>query len=68
MKKYYCVTTTYDDRGNVTANVTSTVEVDNRPEDSFTATSRRYIYNDWFDSLEEALEFVENAKMAWLNH
>ncbi|NBI63163.1 hypothetical protein D3Z38_08920 [Clostridiales bacterium] len=62
--KYYCVTTTISDRGTVTANVTSTVEADNRPEDSFTSTSRRDIYNDWFDSLEEALEFVEDAKMA----
>lgn len=62
--KYYCVTTTVNDRGNVTANVTSTVEADNRPEDSFTSTIRRDIYNDWFDSLKEALEFVEDAKMA----
>lgn len=64
MKKYYCVTTTVNDRGNVTANITGSIESASVPKAGFTATSKRDIYIDWFGSLKDALEFVEDAKMA----
>ena len=59
-----CVTTSVDNRGRVVANITNTVEAVCKPENSSTSTSRRDIYNDWFESEEEAQAFVEEAKRA----
>lgn len=64
MKTYWCVTTSVDNRGRVVANITNTVEAVCKPENSSTSTSRRDIYNDWFESEEEAQAFVEEAKRA----
>lgn len=64
MKTYWCVTTSVDNRGRVVANITNTVEAISKPENSSTSTSRRDIYNDWFESLEEAQAFVDEAKRA----
>lgn len=64
MKTYYCVTTSFDDRGRVTAGITNTVEAVTKPESTFTSTSRKDIYNDWFESFEEAKQFVEEARVA----
>lgn len=64
MKTYWCVTTSVDDRGRVVANITNTVEAASKPENSSKSTDRKDIYNDWFESLEEAQEFVEEAKRA----
>ena len=64
MKTYYCVTSTFDDRGRVTANITNQIEAEQMPESSYTSTSRKDIYNDWFESEQDAREFVEQAKNA----
>lgn len=64
MKTYWCVTTSFDDRGRVTSGITSTVEAARRPENTSKSTSRKDIYNDWFESLEEARNWVEEAKRA----
>lgn len=64
MKTYWCVTTSVDNRGRVVANIANTVEAVFKPENSSTSTSRRDIYNDWFESEEEAQAFVEEAKRA----
>ncbi len=64
VKRYWCVTTSFDDKGRVVSNITNVVEADEKPENSFTSTSRKDIYNDWFDSREEAEKFVEEAKKA----
>lgn len=58
MKTWYCVTSTFDDKGRVTAAVTGTKEAGECPESTFTSTSRRDIYNDWFGSMEEANEWI----------
>ena len=62
MKTYWCVTTSVDNRGRVVANITNTIEAFCKPENSSASTSRRDIYNDWFESEEEAWAFVEEAK------
>lgn len=62
MKTYWCVTTSVNDRGLVVANITNTIEAVCKPENSSTTTKRRDIYNDWFESLEEAQAFVEEAR------
>lgn len=64
MKTYYCVTSSFDDKGRVTAGITATVETESKPESTYTSTSRKDIYNDWFEDIEEAKKFVEEAKAA----
>lgn len=64
MKTYWCVTTSIDDRGRVVANITDTIEAVSKPENSSTSTSQRDIYNDWFESEEEAQAFVKEAREA----
>lgn len=59
MKTYYCVCTSYDDRGLVASNIVDTVETTSRPENSFKSTRRKDIYLDWFDSLSAARSHVE---------
>lgn len=61
---YYCVTTSIDNRGRVTANITNTQEASKRPESSFFSTCRKDIYNDWFSDLESAQLFVREARKA----
>lgn len=62
--KYYCVTTTFDNRGRVTANITCEREANQMPESTFTSATRKDIYSDWFDSLKAAESFVEEARNA----
>lgn len=64
MKTWWGVVTTFDNNGRVTAAVTRTVRATEKPERSFTETKRKDIYLDWFDSQEEAEEFVAEAKRA----
>ena len=64
MKTWYCVTSTFDDKGRITANITSTCESETKPDSTFSSTSRKDIYNDWFGSRKEAMIFVESSKTA----
>lgn len=64
MKPYFCVTTSVYDSGKVIAAITSTIQAVCKPENSSKSLNRKDIYNDWFDTLEEAQEFVEDAKQA----
>lgn len=64
MNKYFCVTSTIDNQGRIAAAITNSIEAAVKPENTFTSTSRRDIYNDWFDTLEEAKAFLEEAKEA----
>lgn len=64
LKMFWCVTSSYDDRGQVTAAITATKEATSKPQQTYTSTRRKDIYHDWFDSQEEAQKFVEDAKKA----
>lgn len=64
MKTWYCVTSSFDDKGRVTANITNTKEAEECPESTFKSTSRKDIYNDWFGSEEEAKAWIEESKKA----
>ena len=64
MKTYWCVTTSFDDNGMVLSAITSTTEAVCKPENTSKSTSRKDIYNDWFGSLEEAEDWVNEAKRA----
>lgn len=58
MKTWYCVTSSFDDRGRVVAAITASKEAETCPESTYTSTSRKDIYNDWFGSTEEAQAWV----------
>lgn len=64
MKFYYCVTTSIDDRGKITAAITNIVEAVHMPENRAVSLKRKDIYNDWFESREEAERSVEEARSA----
>ena len=64
MKTWYCVTSSFDNRGRVTANITATKEAETCPKSTYTSTSRKDIYNDWFESLDEAQAFAAQSKCA----
>lgn len=64
MKTWYCVTSTFDDRGRATANITASCQAESKPESTFSSTSRKDIYNDWFATRREAMVFVSSTKMA----
>lgn len=62
--KYYCVTTTFDDCGRVTAALTDIVQADEKPKNGYKYTLHRDIYTDWFDSLRAAKKHIADAKKA----
>jgi hypothetical protein len=64
MKTFYCVTTSVYDRGRVVASITDTKEAETRPENTSYERNDRDIYNDWYDSPEEARAAVKEAKGA----
>ena len=64
MKTYYCVTSSFDDRGHVVAAITATCQADTKPESTYKSTSRKDIYNDWFETRKAAELFVKGSKNA----
>ena len=64
MKKYYCVTSAFYDDGRVVAGITGSREAERKPESRCTEKSDRDIYEDWFESMEQAREFVRGATKA----
>ena len=61
MKTWWCVTSSFDDRGHVTAGITDFKHQEERPEDTFKSTTRKDIYNTWFDDYYSAKEYVRDA-------
>lgn len=64
MKQFWCVTSTFDDRGNVTANITDVQKFEEKPEGTFVEALRQDIYTDWFESWNDARQFVLDARRA----
>lgn len=62
MNTYYCVKSSVDNHGHMTAAITESVEADTMPQGTFTATQHKDIYTDWFESREEAEQFVRDAR------
>ena len=62
MNTYYCVTSSWDDRGRGTVGITEVRDAEELPESSFTSTKRKDIYNDWYESYGEALAAIEETK------
>lgn len=61
MKTWYCVTSSFDDRGHVTAGITDVREQEEKPESRFKSTFHKDIYSEWFESIEEAKDYVRGA-------
>lgn len=64
MKTWYCVVTSYDDRGHVTSAIVTSCESETEPESSYESTARKDIYTDWFDDIREAKKYVRDALAA----
>lgn len=64
MKTWYCVTSSFDDKGRVTAAITAAQQAESKPESTFTSTRQKDIYCEWFGSRKEALDYVEECKKA----
>lgn len=64
MKTFYCVTTSFDDRGHIIANITAVKNSEERPQNTYKCTRYKDIYNDWFDTREQAERFIDEAKNA----
>lgn len=60
MKTYYCVTTTIHDDGRVSVIHSRAQQAEVRPTNKCTSTGHTDYYIDWFDSAEEASEYVRN--------
>lgn len=64
MTTFWCVTSTFDDRGHVIANITEVQEVEEKPESACVHTLRKDVYTDWFESWKDANQFVLDARRA----
>jgi len=62
MRPHYSVTTTVYDDGRVSAALLVCMEADTKPENRCAEKRDRDIYTDWFDTKEEAKEFVKEAR------
>ena len=64
MKTYYCVVSSFDNHGRVTAAIVDAKEAEQCPESTTHSDSRKDVYIDWYDSHEEAAKAVENTRLA----
>ena len=64
MKKWFCVVSSFDNRGRATANIVDTKEAEEKPESTFTSATRKDIYTDWFENEEAAKKYVEETRNA----
>ena len=58
MHTYYCVMSTFDNRGVSKGWLVEHREAESRPENTFRETKTKDIYTDWFDTEEEAMEYL----------
>ena len=64
MHTYYCVMSTFDDRGVCKGWLSGTAECETRPESEVKETRTKDIWTDWFDTREEALEYIRGLAFA----
>lgn len=57
-KKYICVCTTYDAYGRTTCEIVGERICDAKPHVRFAITSTRDIFNDWFETKEDADAYI----------
>lgn len=64
MKEYYGVCSSYYDNGKVIANLVDTVKAEEKPQDTYREAKRCDVYVNWFETYEEAREFINECKVA----
>lgn len=64
LRTFYEVVSAYFDDGHVVAHMGREVLAAEKPRDSFFSGRDRDVYHDFFSSLQEAENFVKNAKFA----
>ena len=64
MKTYYCVATTIRDNAPVTSHIIDIKEAEEKPKSTMKSTPRADYYCDWFESREDAEEFIQITKRA----
>lgn len=64
MKKYYAVCNSYYNNGKVVANLVDVIEAEEKPEDTYKETKRCDVYVNWFESYDEAMNFIKECKVA----
>lgn len=62
MKKYYCVSTTIFDNGNILSSICSSKFAEERPKSTMEVSTKEDRYYDWFSSIDDAEEFIEITK------
>lgn len=62
MKTFYCVATTIHDNGRATIKLVATQQAEQRPENKCTETRQADYYTDWFDSEQEARQFIKGQR------
>ena len=63
-RTFYEVVSAYFDDGHVIAHIGREITAAKKPGTMFTSGRDRDIYHDFFNSLQEAENFVKNAKFA----
>jgi len=63
-KNFYSVYNAYYDNGKVVAYIADMYVGEEKPSDSFKRTLDADIYIDWFDNVEAAKQWIEDAKNA----
>lgn len=62
IKVFYCVATTVFSSGKTVMNIVTSQAAEERPANSCKSTNRADYYCDWFDSKEEAENFITENK------
>lgn len=62
MNTYYCVATTVFNSGKTIMDLVASKTAENKPENTFKSTDRAEYYCDWFDTKEEAENFITENK------
>ena len=62
LKTFWAVTTAFYDDGRVVANITNKLMAAVKPENSSKSLKRSDVYTEWFESEQDAAEFVQDAR------
>lgn len=57
--KYYCVYYWFDNKGKKGAELFAEEEFKNKPKNHYKSLKHKDIFYDWFETLEEAKEFIK---------
>ena len=63
-KTYYCVVTTINNNGRVSAHIVDKKQAEEQPKSTHKSTRTADVYVDWYDTETAAKKAVEDAKKA----